>query len=70
MENNKVAIIGDTYPVKDVLKVKFSAKWNADEKAWMVDQIYAEAAQTLVDNGCSKYQVDKAARKLAVRYAQ
>ena len=30
------AITGNTYPVKDSLKA-LGARWNPDQKAWMID---------------------------------
>lgn len=45
-----VAITGNTYPVKDALKA-LGARWNADQKAWMVSADKADAARKIVDGG-------------------
>lgn len=42
-----VAISGNTYPVKDQLKA-LGAKWNPDQKAWMVDETKADQARSIV----------------------
>ena len=42
-----IAITGNTYPVKDALKA-LGARWNADQKAWMVSAERAEAAHKIV----------------------
>jgi hypothetical protein len=47
MTSNKVAITGNTYPVKDQLKL-LGAKWDGLKKAWLVDASRAEEAQALV----------------------
>jgi hypothetical protein len=41
------AITGNTYPVKDSLKA-LGARWNADQKAWMVEDSKAEQARKIV----------------------
>lgn len=45
-----IAITGNTYPVKDALKA-LGARWNADQKAWMVSAEKAEAAHKIVAGG-------------------
>lgn len=42
-----IAITGNTYPVKDQLKA-LGARWNPDQKAWMVDEEKAEQARQIV----------------------
>ena len=44
----QVAITGNTYPVKDALK-SLGAKWNADEKAWMISSAKADEARKIVE---------------------
>lgn len=46
-QENRVAITGNTYPVKDALKA-LGARWNADAKAWMVTADKAKEAQAIV----------------------
>lgn len=41
------AITGNTYPVKDALKA-LGAKWNPDQKAWMIDASKADEARKIV----------------------
>ena len=43
----EVAITGNTYPVKDQLKA-LGARWNPDQKAWMVAPEKADAARKIV----------------------
>lgn len=43
----KVAITGNTYPVKEQLKA-LGARWNPDAKAWMVEAEKAEQARNIV----------------------
>jgi hypothetical protein len=50
---NRIAITGNTYPVKEQLKA-LGAKWNADQKAWMVTEDKAQAAQAIVANAGPK----------------
>lgn len=45
----KVLITGNTYPVKDQLKA-LGAKWDADQKAWAIDEDKAEQAHAIVAN--------------------
>ena len=42
-----VAITGNTYPVKDQLKA-LGARWNPDQKAWMVEADKADQARKIV----------------------
>lgn len=42
-----VAIMGNTYPVKDQIKA-LGGRWNPDQKVWMVPEDKAEAARALV----------------------
>lgn len=44
---NLVAVTGNTYPVKEQLKV-LGARWNADAKAWMVTPENADKAKSIV----------------------
>lgn len=44
---NRIAVTGNTYPVKEQLKA-LGARWNADAKAWMVTADKAEEAQRIV----------------------
>ena len=43
-------ITGNTYPVKDQLK-SLGARWNADEKGWMISDEKAEQARKIVAGG-------------------
>ena len=36
-ENNKLILTGNTYPSKEWLKEKFKAKWDNNQKAWIID---------------------------------
>lgn len=45
-----VAITGNTYPVKDQLK-SLGARWNPDQKAWMIPEDKADEARKLVAGG-------------------
>lgn len=49
MSTNKtlVAITGNTFPVKEKLKA-LGAKWNAEDKCWMVSESKAAEAQAIV----------------------
>ena len=49
----KVAITGNTYQVKEALKA-IGARWDADQKAWMVDEDKAEQARKIVEGGSSQ----------------
>lgn len=49
----KIAITGNTYPVKDQLKA-LGATWDADRKAWMVPQDKAEMARQIVAQAPAK----------------
>lgn len=42
-----VAISGNTYPVREQLKA-LGARWNAADKAWMVDDSKADQARAIV----------------------
>lgn len=42
-----IAITGNTFPVKDALKA-LGARWNPDQKAWMIAEDKAEKARQLV----------------------
>jgi hypothetical protein len=46
-QTQTVAITGNTYPVKDALRA-MGARWNPDQKAWMVPAAKADAARKLV----------------------
>jgi|SRR5579859_2543135 len=54
-------ITGNTYPVKDQLKA-LGARWNPDQKAWMVPDDKAEAARQLVQGAKSAAPVAKSSR--------
>jgi predicted Zn-ribbon and HTH transcriptional regulator len=49
MATQQIAITGNTYPVKDALKA-LGAKWNQDQKCWMVSEAKAAEAKRLVEN--------------------
>lgn len=40
-------ITGNTYPVKDALKA-LGARWDPDQKAWMIDDAKADQARKIV----------------------
>lgn len=42
-----VAITGNTFPVKEQLKA-LGARWNGEQKAWMIHPTKAEQARTIV----------------------
>lgn len=44
---SRIAIQGNTYPVKEKLK-ELGAKWNGEMKAWMIDESKAEQARQIV----------------------
>jgi hypothetical protein len=44
---NKVAITGNTYPVKERIKA-LGGRWDGDQKAWMVPAANADAARALI----------------------
>lgn len=44
---NLVKITGNTYPVKEALKA-LGARWNGDDKCWMVAPEKSEQAKTIV----------------------
>jgi len=46
------AITGNTYPVKDSLKA-LGARWNPDQKAWMIDDSKADQARKIVADATS-----------------
>jgi len=48
MSGTLVAIIGNTYPVKDEIKA-LGGRWDATRKCWMVPQERADEARTLVE---------------------
>lgn len=50
-----IAITGNTYPVKDQLKA-LGARWNPDQKAWMVSEDKAEQARQIVAGAGPKKQ--------------
>jgi hypothetical protein len=50
---NLVAITGNTYPVKEQLKA-LGARWNGDQKAWMVTPEKADEAQRIVAGAGAK----------------
>ena len=52
---SQVAITGNTYPVKGALKA-IGARWNADQKAWMVASDKADAARKIVASGATSTQ--------------
>lgn len=47
--DERVAITGNTYPVKDRLKA-LGARWNPELRAWMVPRDRADEAQAIVDS--------------------
>lgn len=49
-----VAISGNTYPVKDQLRA-LGARWDADQKAWLVPADRATQAQALVAGASKGY---------------
>ncbi len=58
-----VAITGNTYPVKELLKSECGARWNADAKAWMVTPANADAARKIVASaGAAKPRYANASR--------
>lgn len=50
---NLVAISGNTYPVKDALKA-IGARWNADDKCWMISLARADEARKIVEGAGPK----------------
>ena len=42
-------ITGNTYPVKEQLKL-LGARWNKDARAWEIEEAYAAQAQAIVDS--------------------
>lgn len=52
-QENRIAITGNTYPVKEQLKA-LGARWNGDAKAWMVTADKAEEAQRIVAGAGAK----------------
>lgn len=44
---NQVAITGNTYPVKESLKA-LGARWNREQKAWMISADKADQARQIV----------------------
>jgi hypothetical protein len=49
----RIAITGNTYPVKDQLKA-LGGRWDADRKAWMVPADQADQARALVAGASSR----------------
>lgn len=47
MKNTLVAITGNTYPVKEQLKA-LSARWNPEDKCWMISEDLADKARAIV----------------------
>jgi hypothetical protein len=48
MKNNSlIQITGNTYPVKDQLKA-LGARWNGDDKCWMISADKADEARAIV----------------------
>lgn len=43
------ALSGESYDVKDILKDKFNARWDAKNKVWKVTKSNVEAAQAVID---------------------
>jgi len=56
--SSKVAIVGNTFPVKDKLK-ELGAKWNPDQKCWMVDVSKADQARDIVNSASAAPQEKK-----------
>ena len=56
-----VAISGNTYPVKEQLKA-LGARWNADEKCWMVAESQAIRAREIVAGAGQKKHYASASR--------
>src|SRR5271154_2057721 len=54
----KVAITGNTFPVKDQLKA-LGAKWDGDNKAWMIDASKANEARKIVANALKEVTTTK-----------
>jgi len=50
-----VPISGKTFELKEVLKGRFSARWDSENKAWIVAPELAKDAQSLVD--CAGFTV-------------
>ena len=44
-----VPVKGNTYAVKDILKQQFNARWDGDNKAWLVAPDKLAAAQAIAD---------------------
>ena len=47
MKNSLIKIAGNTYPVKDQLKA-LGARWNGDDKCWMISADKADEARAIV----------------------
>lgn len=47
MKNSLTKIAGNTYPVKDQLKA-LGARWNGDDKCWMISADKADEARAIV----------------------
>ena len=65
-QDNRIAITGNTYPVKEKLKA-LGARWNGDKKAWMVTADKAEEAQRIVAGAGPKPPRTFGARSFADR---
>jgi hypothetical protein len=55
--SSTVAITGNTYPVKEALKA-LGARWDADQKAWMVPVEKAAQAKLIVSGASSASHSD------------
>ena len=68
MTTSLVAITGNTYPVKEQLKA-LGARWNAEQKVWMVAENKAAEAQKLVTAAGPKKSFAPIARTFVARRA-
>jgi hypothetical protein len=57
-----VAISGNTYPVKEQLKA-LGAKWNAENKCWMIDPTNAPQAKKIVESAGPAKSFGRTTRK-------
>jgi hypothetical protein len=55
-----VTITGNTYPVKEQLK-SLGAKWDSNQKAWLVPDAKAEQARQIVASGAANATTQRAA---------
>ena len=53
MSENRIAITGNTFPVKDAIKA-LGGRWNPDRKAWMVPADRADEARKLLAGAPAK----------------